>query len=304
MNLQRARQLLRQGIAMVQAGDRSRALELIEQAAQLEPYNEQAWLWLAGLSNDLDQRRFYLNQVLLINPQNQAALEGLDELRQKPQASLAQLSPLPLESSSGKETINLQTIKLQQLPDSQELLRNLSSDEEHAELIELIIKELRQHNARNNIILKIGQNHHLTWKQSEVLIDYVAELYKDRIERRTFQSVLLSPVATIAICLTLGIFGIFVLFFTSSLAKPPEVDCNVYYFLKECSYFRFKPLIDSLLFAFPVYFFFLFFLIIAPIVYMIGNSKHLSLSNVVFIIVFVFTSVGCLLIACMSAIIF
>lgn len=125
-------------------------------SGQLDPYNEQAWLWLAGLSSDIDQRRFYLNQVVLINSHNQAALQGLDELRRKPQASLAQLSPLPLESSSGKETINLQTIKLQNLPSAQQALQSLPGDAECSELIELIMKEWQQASARNDIILKIG----------------------------------------------------------------------------------------------------------------------------------------------------
>lgn len=209
MTPQTAKQLLLQGIAIFHMGDRARALELIEQAAQLDPYNEQAWLWLAGLSRDLDQRRFYLNQVLLINPQNQAALQGLDELRQKPQVSLAQLSPLPLESSSGKETINLQTINLQNLVSSQSVLQRLSSDAERTALIELVIQELRQHNTRNDIILQIGQKHHLTWSQSETLIDEIAEQYKERIDGESLHNMLLSPFLAISISIVIGLIGLF-----------------------------------------------------------------------------------------------
>lgn len=258
MTSQPAKQLLQQGIARFHMGDRTHALELIEQAAQLDPYNEQAWLWLAGLSRDLDQRRFYLNQVLLINPQNAAALQGLEELRQKPQASLAQLSQLPLETSSGKDTINLQTINLQALHLSQNVLQNLPSDAARSELVELIIKELQQHNAKSHIILKIGQSHHLTWNQSETLIDEIAEQYKELIYRKTFWNLTLSPIFAIGISLAVGLFAVSF----SSLA--PESSIN--------------PMIISV-----TYTSLMFFLLIMAIIYTARTSETLSIKKVVVI---------------------
>lgn len=261
MTSQAAKLLLKQGIARFHTSDRAHALELIEQAAQLDPYNEQAWLWLAGLSRDLDQRRFYLNQVLLINPQNGAALQGLEELRQKPQASLAQLSPLPLETSSGKETINLQTINLQALSASQNVLKSLPSDVERSELIELIIKELRSHNARNDIILKIGQKHHLTWSQSETLIDEIAEQYEDRIYRKTFWNLSLSPIFAIGISLIVGLCVILYHNFAPQSSVDPLIFITIY----------------------PV---FMLFLFVMSIIYTARSSKTASITNIAVIATF------------------
>jgi tetratricopeptide (TPR) repeat protein len=280
MTAQAAKQLLQQGIARFHMGDRAHALELIEQAAQLDPYHEQAWLWLAGLSRDLDQRRFYLNQVLLINPQNQAALQGLEELQQKPQASLAQLSQLPLETSSGKETINLQTINLQALSASRNILANISSDSERTALVELIIKELKHHNPKNDIILKIGQSYHLTWSQSEALIDVVAEQYRDRIEVRSLQSILVSPFAAIATIVTIGLFGII-------CANFSPVSLN-----------RLIP------FGLIAYSIIMFVLLIAFVVHISRKVEKISLHTMLPIVVISIHLFGSLVMACVSTLVF
>lgn len=69
--------LTQQGMHALQANDRARAYDLLGRAVQLAPHNEQAWLWLSGAVDSAAERRYCLEQVLVINPQNAAAQRGL-----------------------------------------------------------------------------------------------------------------------------------------------------------------------------------------------------------------------------------
>lgn len=72
--------LLRQGMAALRAGDRATAETLLARATQMDPNNEQAWLWLSGAASTPAEQRRCLEQVLRINPQNDAAKRGLEKL--------------------------------------------------------------------------------------------------------------------------------------------------------------------------------------------------------------------------------
>lgn len=67
--------LLRKGIKSAQEGNRSEARNLLMQATELEPKNENAWLWLASISEYPEELLIFLNNVLRINPTNERALE-------------------------------------------------------------------------------------------------------------------------------------------------------------------------------------------------------------------------------------
>jgi hypothetical protein len=82
--------LMRQGIAALQANDKARAYDLLGQALQLVPHNEQAWLWLSGAVETDAERRYCLEQVLVINPRNAAAQRGMALL-----PALLPVSPFP-----------------------------------------------------------------------------------------------------------------------------------------------------------------------------------------------------------------
>lgn len=69
--------LTQQGIAALQSNDKPRAHEMLGQAVQLEPHHEQAWLWLSGAVATDAERRYCLEQVLVINPRNSAAQRGM-----------------------------------------------------------------------------------------------------------------------------------------------------------------------------------------------------------------------------------
>jgi hypothetical protein len=69
--------LTQQGIAALQANDKARAHEMLGRAVQIEPHHEQAWLWLSGAVATDAERRYCLEQVLVINPRNSAAQRGM-----------------------------------------------------------------------------------------------------------------------------------------------------------------------------------------------------------------------------------
>lgn len=68
-------EMLRKGIKAAQDGNRAEARHLLMQATELEPKNENAWLWLASISEYPEELLIFLSNVLGINPTNERALE-------------------------------------------------------------------------------------------------------------------------------------------------------------------------------------------------------------------------------------
>ncbi|GAB4563458.1 MAG: hypothetical protein Kow0047_12340 [Anaerolineae bacterium] len=77
--------LIRQGRAAARAGARSEARELFEQATRVAPDRAEAWLELAGVVEDPDEKRALLKRVLEIDPENEEAKAGLDWLEGRTQ---------------------------------------------------------------------------------------------------------------------------------------------------------------------------------------------------------------------------
>jgi hypothetical protein len=72
---------LNQAILAAKAGRNSEARRLLESVLNVDERNEQAWLWLSGVVDDAEERAICLENVLTINPDNQAARQGLAALR-------------------------------------------------------------------------------------------------------------------------------------------------------------------------------------------------------------------------------
>ncbi|MCS6839503.1 MAG: hypothetical protein NZ699_07225 [Roseiflexus sp.] len=84
---------LQQGIAAARAGQRAQARQLLVRAIQADQYNEEAWVWLAGVVDDPAHARQCLQQALRINPLNPQARQGIAWLDQQArQASTASVS--------------------------------------------------------------------------------------------------------------------------------------------------------------------------------------------------------------------
>ena len=75
VDLGEARSSLNQGIKAAQSGNRVQARALLLRATELDPQNENAWLWLASISEYPEELLGFLNHVLDINPENQRAVE-------------------------------------------------------------------------------------------------------------------------------------------------------------------------------------------------------------------------------------
>jgi len=85
--------LLQQGIAAVKIGDRARARKILSRVVEANPHSEQAWLWLSGAVESDEERLTCLEEVLAINPNNEAARRGMAMLQQQ-----QVLQPTKLES--------------------------------------------------------------------------------------------------------------------------------------------------------------------------------------------------------------
>ncbi|HRI02773.1 MAG TPA: response regulator [Pyrinomonadaceae bacterium] len=66
---------LKRGIAAAQSGDRDRARIDLTRASALDPQCEDAWMWLASISEYPEELLAFLNNVLNINPENKRAVE-------------------------------------------------------------------------------------------------------------------------------------------------------------------------------------------------------------------------------------
>ena len=71
---------LRQGIAAAQSGDRLSARRLLQQVLTEDGSNELAWMWMASVVDNADERRACLERVIKLNPNNPRAREALRRL--------------------------------------------------------------------------------------------------------------------------------------------------------------------------------------------------------------------------------
>lgn len=67
--------LLKKGTSAAQAGDRVLARDLLMKVTELDSKNEDAWMWLASISEYPEELLGFLNKVLEINPNNPRAVE-------------------------------------------------------------------------------------------------------------------------------------------------------------------------------------------------------------------------------------
>src|SRR5574341_24636 len=72
--------LYREGVAAIRAGDKAAARERLMEVVRLDRTHEQAWLWLSAAVDTVDDRVVCLENVLTINPNNEAARRGLEKL--------------------------------------------------------------------------------------------------------------------------------------------------------------------------------------------------------------------------------
>jgi len=115
-------ELLRQGIAAAQAGQSERAREFLMRVLHQDEGNVQAWLWLSGVVDSLDDREICLENVLALDPTHELARQGLARVRQQKEAGVPATGqvPDPLQerpaavSTSGRKPASLAAAVLRQ----------------------------------------------------------------------------------------------------------------------------------------------------------------------------------------------
>jgi tetratricopeptide (TPR) repeat protein len=91
---------LAEGIAQAKAGQPAQARELLLRVVERDERNVQAWLWLAGVVSDPQDKRIALENVLALEPDNTAAkagLEWLDRQASAQEAGTSELTSAPQE---------------------------------------------------------------------------------------------------------------------------------------------------------------------------------------------------------------
>ncbi len=87
-------QLIQDGILAVKNGNKELAAKLFEQAAMIDETDVRIWIWMSATTEDLEERREYLEHAVALDPSNSTAKRGLmlvtsklEESRVKPQAT-------------------------------------------------------------------------------------------------------------------------------------------------------------------------------------------------------------------------
>ena len=76
-----ARDLRQQGIVAAKAGNKEEARRLLQKSIRLEPQSEPAWLWLASVARDPQERLFCIQKLLEINPQHELGRQALEAMQ-------------------------------------------------------------------------------------------------------------------------------------------------------------------------------------------------------------------------------
>jgi DNA-directed RNA polymerase subunit RPC12/RpoP len=76
-------QLIQDGIIAVKNGNRSLAKKLLDQAALINSTDPRIWIWLSATTDDLQERRTYLERAVTLDPSNATAKRGLLMLNDK-----------------------------------------------------------------------------------------------------------------------------------------------------------------------------------------------------------------------------
>lgn len=92
---------LQQAIALAQSGQRAEARALLEEVVAADPSIEMAWLWLATVSTDRNERIGFLERALTLNPNNSTSQAAYTQLTGETFVPAGGLPPLPPEPTAG-----------------------------------------------------------------------------------------------------------------------------------------------------------------------------------------------------------
>ncbi|WP_129626408.1 tetratricopeptide repeat protein [Candidatus Oscillochloris fontis] len=88
--------LMQLGIEAARDGNKEEARNLFRLLTLQDPANAQAWLWLAGVAENREERQASLERVVEIDPTNEMAIKGLQALGVTPGSPAVAPTPEPL----------------------------------------------------------------------------------------------------------------------------------------------------------------------------------------------------------------
>lgn len=104
---------LQRAITEIRSGDKETGQRLLAEVIRNDPHNETAWLWMSSAIDSDDHRRYCLERVLAINPQNQTARQELETLGQKQASEPLQpeQQPEPMSSASADVLLHIRPLE-------------------------------------------------------------------------------------------------------------------------------------------------------------------------------------------------
>lgn len=93
---------LSQAISLIKSGDTQGGQKLLAEVVRSDPGNETAWLWLSSVA-PADKRRYCLDRVLKINPENALAKQLMEQLQRQetqPPVAVAASAPVSVQVES------------------------------------------------------------------------------------------------------------------------------------------------------------------------------------------------------------
>ncbi|MDQ7025126.1 MAG: hypothetical protein Q9P01_08395 [Anaerolineae bacterium] len=75
-----ANAMIRAGVEAYQADDKAKARQMLEKAIEIDEQSEMAWLWLSVVVESKEDQQIALENVLVINPANERAKQGLKSM--------------------------------------------------------------------------------------------------------------------------------------------------------------------------------------------------------------------------------
>lgn len=96
---------LRRGIALAKAGKKPEAKRILGQVVKSNPQSFPAWLWLAGVVETEEQRRYCLEKALQLNPQNEGVRRALARIKPEPVGRAKVTKPPAAETPQYAESL-------------------------------------------------------------------------------------------------------------------------------------------------------------------------------------------------------
>ena len=115
-----AKNLVQRGIDAAESGVPDAAIEYFNQALEHDQQNCMAWLWMASVTNSNEEKMVYLEKVLSIEPENEAANAAYDAVKYDTNQNLLAEARNAAIAGSTSDANDLIDAILAETPDSEE----------------------------------------------------------------------------------------------------------------------------------------------------------------------------------------